>query len=141
MYHLLNPQLVTLGCWENNTWATHTKTLIGNGIVTNTTSCSISTNTFRTFPELLGKVQSTLTTPRLYVTNEDPVVAYYELRALEEIKPSEVMSLDDLITHMKARPRTIDVDTLLHIRQLSSQQKQQKNWYMIVILRLPQLSS
>ena len=60
-------------------------------------------------------------------------MADYELRALEEINPSEVMSLDDLITCMKARPRTPDVDMLLHVCQLSSQQKQQTNWYTIVI--------
>jgi len=43
----------------------HTETLIGASRRVNITGCSVTTNTFRTFPELLGKTHSTLDTPRL----------------------------------------------------------------------------
>lgn len=68
----------------------------------NTTGCSISTNTLRTIPEMLGKAESTLSTPHLYVPDKVPVAADFEIQALEGIKPSEVTRLDDVITHMKA---------------------------------------
>ena len=99
-----------------------------------TTGCSMSTNTLRTIPQLLGKTRSSLSTPLLSTPDKIPVEADFEMQALEEIKPSEVMRLDDVITHMKTRPRTLDVDTLLHIRQFSVQQKQQTQWYFIVTI-------
>jgi hypothetical protein len=101
LYHLPDPQLVTLRCWKN-TWTTHSKTLAGTRMTVNTTGCSISTNTLRTIPEMLGKAESTLSTPHLYVPDKVPVAADFEIQALEGIKPSEVTRLDDVITHMKA---------------------------------------
>jgi len=134
MYSFPEPQLVTLRCWTNNTWTTYSKTLVGTGMMVDTTGCSMSTNTLRTIPQLLGKTRSSLSTPLLYTPDKIPVEADFEMQALEEIKPSEVMRLDDVITHMKTRPRTLDVDTLLHIRQFSVQQKQQTQWYFIVTI-------
>ena len=136
LYHFPNPQLVTMRCWENNAWATSTLTLVGNGIITNTTRCSISTNTFRTFPVLLGRMQATAATGQLYIPDKVPEAADPELQALEETKPSGVTSLDDVITRMKTRPKLVDVDTLLHVHQLASQQKQHTNWYMISTITL-----
>ena len=44
------------------------------------------------------------------------------------------MRLDDVMARMKSRPRTLNVDTLFHIRQSSFQQKQQTQWYFIVTI-------
>jgi len=78
LYHLPDPQIFTMRCWKNNIWTTHTKTLVGTGNMVNTTGCSIWTNTFRTFPELLGKAESNLGTPHLYVPEQVPVAAEYD---------------------------------------------------------------
>jgi len=134
MYNFREPQLVTLRCWTNNTWTTYTKTLVGTGMMVDTTGCSVTTNTLRTIPELLGKTRSSLSTPLLYTPDKIQVEADVEMQALEEIKSSEVMRLDDVMVRMKSRPRTLDVVTLLHIRQSSVQQKQQTQWYFIVII-------
>ena len=99
-----------------------------------TTGCSISTNTLRTIPELLGKTRSSLSTPPLYIPDKIPVEAEVEMQALEEMKSSEVMRLDYVMARMKSRPKTLDVDTLLHIRQSSVQQKQETQWYFIVTI-------
>ena len=80
----------------------------------------MSTNTLRTIPELLGKTRSSLRTPLLYTPDKIPVEADVEMQALEEIKSSEVMRLDDVMARMKSRPRTLDVDTVLHIRVFGS---------------------
>jgi hypothetical protein len=82
---------------------THTKTLIGAGLMTNTPGCSIITITFQTFPELLGKTQSSLDTCHLYIPDKTLVAAAYEVQALEEIKPAEVVHLDDIISQVKMR--------------------------------------
>ena len=134
LYCFPDPQLVTLHCWTNNTWTTYTKTLIGTGMMVDTSGCSMSTNTLRTIPKLLGKARSSSSTPLLYAPDKIPVEADYEMQALEEIKSLEVMRLDDVMARMKTRQRTLDVDTLLHIRQSSVQQKQQTYWYFIVTI-------
>jgi len=133
LYSFPEPQLVTLRCWTNNTWTTYTKTLVGTGMMVDS-GCSMSTNTLRTTPQLLGKTRSFLSTPILYTPDKIPVEADVEMQALEEIKSAEVMRLDDVMARMKPRPRTLDVDTLLHIRQSSAQQKQQTYWYFIVTI-------
>jgi len=89
-YHFPTPQLVTMLCWENNVWATRTKTLVGNGIIANTTGCSISTNTFWTLPELLGTAKAVADTAQLYILYKIPEAADPELQAIEASKPSEL---------------------------------------------------
>ena len=37
---------------------------------------------------------------------------------------------------MKSRPKLVDVDTLLHVHQLASQQGQQTDWYMVSTITL-----
>ena len=134
MYNFPEPQLVTLRCWINKSWTTYTKTLVGTRMMVDTTGCSMSTNTLRTIPEPLGKTRSSLSTPLLYTPDKIPVEADVEMQAFEEIKPSEVMNLDDVMARRKTRPRTLDVGTLLHIRQSSVQQKQQTQWYFIITI-------
>jgi hypothetical protein len=109
---------------------------MGNGIITSTTGCSISTNTFRALPELLGTVQATAATAQLYIPDIVPEAADPELQAMEENKPSGITSLDDVIARMKTRPKLVDVDTLLRVHQLASKQGKQTDWYMVSTITL-----
>jgi hypothetical protein len=105
-------------------------------MVINTTGWSNSTNEFRTFTELIGRSRSTLNTPHFYVPKNLPITADNKLERMDETKPVEVTQLDDIISHIKARQKTLDVNSLLDIRQSTLQQTLRTNWYLAIIANL-----
>ena len=60
----------TLGCLKHNAWSTRTELLFEAGLILNASTCSITTEEFRTFPELHGSVQTTLDTPNFYIPDK-----------------------------------------------------------------------
>ena len=131
VYHFPTAHLVTMRCWVNNVWATSTKTLLGNGMIVNSTGCSIFTNTLRTLPELLGSEKVAAVTALLYIPDKIQEITDPELRVIEESGPPHVTSLDDVISQVKPRPKLVDIDTLIHVRQLASHQGRRTDWYMV----------
>jgi hypothetical protein len=106
VYNFPTTQLVTLRCWKNNPWTTHTVSLAGNGLVANATGCSITTGTFHTFPELQGRSQSTLNAPHFHLPENLRVTANDQLTTVDESKPADLTQLDDINSHLKARQQT-----------------------------------
>jgi hypothetical protein len=70
-------------------------------------------------PDLLGSTELIADAPQLYVPDKTAVTAGHELRAQEEIIPSEVTQLDKVTTEVTAPRQIIDVSTLLHVNRAS----------------------
>jgi len=100
-------------------------------MIVNTTGCSISTNTLLTLPELLATEKVAADTALLYIPDKIQDVTDPELRVIEESGPPHVTSLDDVISQVKPRPKLVDIDTLIHVRQLASHQGRRTDWYMV----------
>jgi hypothetical protein len=129
----------TYGCFifrKNESLSAAGKTILGQHVskrslgrlLINTTGCEITTGVFRTFPELFGETETSVGTPNFYLPDKTPVAADDELQALKEITPTAVTQLNDVMVRISARRQTLDVNSLLHIRQTSLQQ-QQTYWH------------
>jgi len=97
-------------------------------MIVNTTGCSISTNTLRTLPELLGTETVAADTALLYIPDKIQEVADPELRVIEESGSPHVASLDNVIRQIESRPKLVDIDTLIHVRQLASHHGPTGTW-------------
>jgi hypothetical protein len=134
VFHFPKQHQFTFRCWKNNTWTTRVEMLIGSGLLINTTGCEITTGVFRTFPELFGETEASDGTPKFYLPDKTPVAADDELQALKEVTPTAVTQLDNAMARISARGQTLDVNSLLHIRQTSLQQRQQTYWHLVTIV-------
>jgi hypothetical protein len=134
VFHFPKQQQIILRCWKYNTWTTRVETLIGSGLLINTTGCEITTGAFRISPELFGETEAPVGTPNFYLPHKAPDAADDEPQALKEITPMAVMQLDDVMARISARQLTLDLNSLFHIRQTSLQQRQQTYWHPVIIV-------
>jgi hypothetical protein len=98
----------------------------------NDSACSISTEEFRTFPELHGSMQTTLDTPYCYIPDKVSTVADHEIPLLEQITPREVQQMEEVRSRVITPSQTFDVDSLIHLRQVSVHQEQRTFWHLTV---------
>jgi len=98
LYHLPESRQITLRCYINTQWMTYTKTLSGNGVITNATRCPVSTTQMHTLPELHKTSETTLNTLHLYVPEKISIVTDHETQLLEKISPELIQQLNDIIT-------------------------------------------
>jgi hypothetical protein len=136
LYSFPTPQLVTLRCWKNNIWTTSTASLDINGLAANATGCSITAGAFHTFSELQGSSRTKLDAPRFHLPEKIHVKAFGRLPAVTESEPAVLTQLEDIISKLSAYQQTLDVESLLHVRQNSLQLSQRTHWYLIIVAAL-----
>ena len=134
MFHFPEQQQLTLRCQKNNTWTTRVETLIGSGLLMNTSGCAISTDSLRTLPELRIDTETSLNAPYFYIPETAPVLADEERQTLEEVTPTAVTQLDGIMSRVRTRQQTLDVSSLLHLHRTSSQQQQQQTYGHVVTI-------
>jgi len=112
---------------------TYTKTLSGNGVITNATRCSFSTTQMHTLPELHKTSETTLNTLHLYTPEKISIVTDHETQILEKISPELIQQLNDVKSRVMASPRNLDIDSTVHVHHASLQQERQSYWHLIII--------
>ena len=132
LYYFPEQRQVTLRCLKNNAWTTRTELLFKAALILNASTCSITTEEFRTFPELHGSMQTTLDTPYFYIPDKVSTVADHEIPLLEQITPKEIQQIDELRSRVITPSQTCDVDSLFQLRQVSLHQEQRTFWHLIV---------
>ena len=80
------------------------------GLILNASTCSITAEELRTFPQLHGSMQTTLDTPYCYIQDKVSTVADHEIPLLEQITPSEVQQFDEVSSRVITSSQTFDVD-------------------------------
>ena len=98
----------------------------------NASTCSITTEELRAFPELHGSTQTTLDTPYFYIPDKVSTVVEHEIPLLEQIAPREIQQIDEVRSRVITPSQTFDVDSLFHLRQVSLHQEQRTFWHLIV---------
>jgi hypothetical protein len=122
-----------LRCYINTTWMTYTETLSGNGIITNATSCSVSTTQMHTLPELHKTSETTLNTLHLHVPEKISIVTDHESQIIEKVSPELMQQLGDVKSRVMASPRNLDIDNIVHAHHVLLRQERQSYWQLIII--------
>ena len=86
-----------------------------------------------TLPELYENSGTTLNTLHLYVPEKTSIVTSHERQILEKISPDFTQQLNDVKLRVLASPRTLDVDSIVHIHHTSLQRERQSYWHLIII--------
>jgi hypothetical protein len=132
-YHFSTPHSVTLQCRNVSGQTSYNELLFGAGLLHNTANCYISSDEIQAFPELHGQTQVKLEPSRLYLPARMPVVTIAEIQKLEEIMPTELQKLDDILSRTSGHQRTFDVDSLLQLQQTSSRRDKELHWHIVII--------
>ena len=134
LYYFPEQRQVTLRCLKDNAWTTRTEihVLSEAGLILNASSCSITTEEFRTFPKLHGSMQTTLDRPNFYIPDKVSTVADHEIPLLEKITPKEIQQMNEVRSRVITPSQTFDVDSLFHLRQVSLHQEQRTFWHLTV---------
>ena len=132
LHYFPEQRQVTFRCLKNNAWTTRTELPFEAGLILNVSTCSITTEEFRTFPELQGSMQTTLDTPYCYIPDKVSTAADHEMPLLEQITPKENQQIDEVRSRVITPSQTFDVDSLLHLLQVSLHQEQRTFWHLIV---------
>jgi len=86
-----------------------------------------------TLPELHETSETTLNTLHLYVLEKISIVTSHETQILEKILPELTQQLNDVKSGIVPSPRTLDVDSILHVHHASLQRERQLYWHLIII--------
>jgi len=132
LYYFPEQRQVTLGCLKDNARTTRTELLFEVGLILNASTCSVTTDEFRTFPELHGSKQTTLDTPHCYIPDKVLTVADHEIPVLEQITRKEIQQIDEVRSRVITPSQTFGVDSLFHLPQVSLQQEQRIFWHLVV---------
>jgi hypothetical protein len=109
------------------------ETLFENGVITKATRCYFSTNEMHTLPELHETSGASLNTPHLYVPEKISIVTSHETHILDKLSPEWTQNLNDVKSRIMASPRTLDVDSILHVHHTSLQRERQSYWHLIIV--------
>jgi hypothetical protein len=116
IYHFPERHQVSIRCPHGDT---HSEVLHDTGIIHGATSCSIATSKVRTLHELHVSVGVRLDIPDIYLPDLPPIVTAHELPQIEQTASVKTDGVDFIQRHLAASPRFLDVDTLLHVHQMS----------------------
>jgi hypothetical protein len=129
--HFPSKHQVTVRCPNGTAWVTYNEVLFGGGIIHNATACSTASKQVQALPELHRTNYANLDTPALFLPNLTSILAAHEVPQIEEPVQANTKELD--IKSRLATPlRSLDVDTLLHIRQTAVQQENHSYWHLII---------
>ena len=132
IYHFPEKQRVALHCPHDDKPARKILTLTGNGLLHDAAGCSITSDSFRIFPELHGTTRAKVTAPTLHLPENPTIVTEAELQQLVEVPPLDLQTLTDLRTRLMAPTQTYDIDTLLHAHQTSRLQEQRTSHFIVI---------
>jgi len=96
LYYFPEQRQVTLRCLKDNAWTTRTELLHEAGLILNASTCSITTEEHRTFPELQRIMQTALDTPYVYIPDKVPTVDDHELPLLGQITQREIQQIEEV---------------------------------------------
>jgi hypothetical protein len=134
VYYFPTPQRVTVLCPRAQDLSPHTELLMGSGLLRNATTCHVSTSDMQILPTLRGSMRGELEAPRLYFSSKTPIPAEHEARQLEQITPSLIRRLNDIQLSAMQSHRTLDLETLFSMQDISAADRQQPQYYAIIAL-------
>jgi hypothetical protein len=74
-----------------------------------------------------------LHTPKLYIPDQLPIMADYEMQQPEEIAPTVLQQLDNISSRATTLRQTMDIDSLLRVHHAAQLQKNQLRWHSIIV--------
>lgn len=96
IYCLPERQLVTFRCPDGQGWAASSQYLQNNGRILNATTCFISGDNFRVFPEFQSKSSGQLTRRNLYLPDSVTILEHTEEETLKHLTPGGVQNLQTI---------------------------------------------
>jgi hypothetical protein len=106
-------------CSIKGGWHTFSLKLSGGGILSNVSSCYISTEKLLFYPELRGELDSALLAPILYVPELQPVVSAHEFHTLQQLMPVDTKVLDQMEARLCEYHHRSNVNSLMQLHSVS----------------------
>jgi cell division protein FtsB len=133
IYHFPKEESVTIRCPKGTSWITHTQQLRDGGIIHGATTCAITTHNLRTLPEVRQVDYTFLDNPVVYVPDLEPILSAHETPKFEEMIPADTLELDHIKTLVKTPHKSLDVDTLFQVHELTVPQQSQQYWLVFSV--------
>ena len=84
------------------------------------------------FPDLHGTSLEELDLSKFYLPRNISIVTNDEIQQLEDMSPTDIQRLHDVLTKVTTRQQIFDVDSLLHIHRTTMLYKQNTPWFIII---------
>jgi hypothetical protein len=136
VYYFPQQQEVHFKCSIKGGWHTFSLKLSGGGILSNVSSCYISTDKLQFYPELRGELDSVLPAPALYVPELQPVVSAHELHTLQQLMPVDTKILDQMEARLSEYHHGSDVNSLMQLHAVSLEHERRTNWLFYALISL-----
>jgi len=134
IYHFPTPRQLTVCCPENEASPPRTQVLVNAGLLINASACHVSTEDLRIYPTLRGTVQTELNTPHIFLPDKVPIISPYESQQLHEITMPILQALDNIQSRLAKPLHSIDIDSLMHVHQISQSLQTEIRWHTVAII-------
>jgi len=75
-----------------------------------------------------------LESPSIYMPDPSPELTASEKPHIKAALPASITEIDNIKSRVDAPRRSLDVDTLLHVRHVTLQQEKQTRWHLVMTI-------
>ena len=79
-------------------------------------------------------MQTELNTPHIFLPDKVPVISPYESQQLHELTMPTLQALDNIQSRLAKPLHSIDIDSLMHVHQISQSLQTEIRWHTVAII-------